>query len=160
MEALIERRKGLGLDRHDEVWEGVYHVAHHAHSRHGRVEILLAVLLLPYAQRAGLDVVGAFNLGLDDHDFRVPDLGVREPGPDAVYIATAAMVVEILSPDDETFAKFDFYASRGVREILVVDPDARTIRCWHLVVGEYREKATSSLLSLSCSDLQESLAWP
>jgi hypothetical protein len=161
VEALVERRRRLGLDGRDEVWKGVYHVAPHAHSRHGKVESRLTILLHPFAAAAGLEVVGAFNLGLDERDYRVPDLGVREPGPDSVYVATARIVIEILSPDDETFEKFDFYAERGVDEILVADPDTRTIRCWALgQIGRYVERADSAVLAVECRTLRDALAWP
>jgi Uma2 family endonuclease len=39
-----------------------------------------------------------------------------------VYLATAEIVVEILSPGDDTYAKFGFYAAHGVREIIVAGP--------------------------------------
>ncbi len=31
LESFLARRCTLGLDGHDEVWEGAYHVAPHAH---------------------------------------------------------------------------------------------------------------------------------
>ncbi len=37
------------------------------------------------------------------------------------------MVVEILSPNDETYQKLDWYASVGVGEVLVIEPDTRTV---------------------------------
>lgn len=46
------------------------------------------------------------------------------------WLATAAVVVEILSPDDETFEKFSFYARHDVDEVLVADPAARRITLW------------------------------
>lgn len=42
LEALLARRRALGLDGHDEVWAGAHHVAPHAHSDHGIVEAELA----------------------------------------------------------------------------------------------------------------------
>jgi hypothetical protein len=158
--AIIARRRQLGLDHHDEVWEGVYHMAPYAHSRHGKVELRLAMLLDPYAKAAGLDLVGAFNLGEGPEDFRVPDLGVRDPGPDAVYLPTCRVAVEVLSPEDETFAKFAFYAARGVAEILVADPDTRTARCWALTSKEYQAADASTVLGFACADLAASLDWP
>ena len=35
------------------------------------------------------------------------------------------LVVEILSPGDESYDKLDWYAAGGVDEVLVVDPDTR-----------------------------------
>src|SRR5512143_2674237 len=102
VEKFIDHRRALGLDSCDEMWEGVYHVAPHAHARHGRIESRLAILLAPYAEAAVLEVTGAFNLGLGKDSYRVPDMGVRAPG-DELYMPSAAVVIEILSPDDETF---------------------------------------------------------
>ncbi|MDQ3680552.1 MAG: Uma2 family endonuclease [Actinomycetota bacterium] len=37
---------------------------------------------------------------------------------------------EIISPDDETYEKFGFYADHGVEEIIVADPAARSVTIW------------------------------
>ncbi len=37
-------------------------------------------------------------------------------------LGTADLVVEVRSPDDESYAKLDFYAAKGVREVLVLHP--------------------------------------
>ncbi len=71
--ALIERRRRLGLDRRDELWDGVLHMNPAPHGRHHRVQQQLAQLLGPPAIAAGLTpAVGEFNLG-SEHDYRVPD---------------------------------------------------------------------------------------
>ena len=51
-----------------------------------------------------------FNLGESEHDFRVPDGGLHRPGGDEMWHPSAALVVEIVSPDDETWQKLPFYA--------------------------------------------------
>lgn len=48
------------------------------------------------------------------------------------YRRTAALVVEMLSPGNETFAKFDFHAGHGVQEAWVVDPLTTSLRIWRL----------------------------
>jgi len=101
LESLIRRRQALGLDLFDEVWEGTYHVAPAAHPAHGYVDHNLAVILDPYARAAGLVATGPFNLGTAD-DYRVPDHGYHRRLPDGVWVSTAAVVVEVVSPDDET----------------------------------------------------------
>ena len=73
LDALIARRRSLGLDTHDEVWKGEYHMAPSAHSSHGWLDQQLAELLGPLARAAGLGGTGPFNLGEPD-DFRVPDV--------------------------------------------------------------------------------------
>jgi hypothetical protein len=55
------------------------------------------------ARSMGLTPGGSFTLGTAD-DFRVPDLGFhRDPTPHSYY-PTAALVIEIMSPRDETRA--------------------------------------------------------
>ncbi|MGA2010896.1 MAG: hypothetical protein ABSH51_10270 [Solirubrobacteraceae bacterium] len=62
----------------------------------------LAEILGPPARRAGLvPMLSIFNLGEPD-DYRVPDGGLHREREDRVYYATAALVVEIVSPADET----------------------------------------------------------
>ena len=87
-------------------------------------------MLVPYAHAAGLHGSTAFNLGDGLTDFRVPDGGYHRGAPTGTWIPDAAIVVEIVSPDDETYAKFGFYAAHGVEEILVADPTEKRIRCF------------------------------
>lgn len=107
LEAFLQRRRALGQDRHDEVWEGVYHVAPHAHTHHGIVDAQLSAALLPWARSRGLHTSTAFNLG-EPHDFRVPDGAVHRVLPHGAYAETAAVVVEVVSPDDQTNDKLAF----------------------------------------------------
>ena len=161
LEALIQRRRALGQDRFDEVWEGDYHMVPGPHFRHAAVDSELAVLLRTPAQRAGLVPVSSTNVGRAE-DFRVPDqLLLRDPADEA-YQATAAMVIEILSPDDETFEKFGFYAEHGVEEILVADPAARTVRLWQLTTDPpgYAEVTRSRLLDVRADELRDRISWP
>jgi hypothetical protein len=55
-------------------------------------------------------MIGIFNLGEPD-DYRVPDGGLFRPGPDELYVPTAELVVEIVSPGDESGQKLGFYAA-------------------------------------------------
>ena len=159
LEALIEKRRRLGLDGHDEVWDGVYVMAPHAHSDHGIVEESLRGALFSRARAAGLIPGSSFNVGEPD-DFRVPDGGYHRERPGTLYVATAAMVLEVLSPDDETFATFDFYARHGVDEILVADLDAKTVRCWQLSGDGYVEQPRSALLDVDMPTLMTEVDWP
>jgi Uma2 family endonuclease len=159
LEALIEKRRRLGLDGHDEVWKGVYVMAPHAHSDHGIVADEVKGLLFHRAKTAGLLPGDSFNVG-EPADFRVPDGGYHRERPGTLYVQTAAIVLEVLSPDDETFAKFDFYAQHGIDEILVADPDTRTVRCWQLSDGDYVEQGRSLLLDVDMSALVSEVDWP
>ncbi len=46
-----------------------------------------------------------------EHDFRAPHLGTHRQPPRATWVPTAAVVVEVPSPQDETYAKLPFYAA-------------------------------------------------
>lgn len=159
LEQLIARRQALGLDTYDEVWEGSYHLAPAARFRHAYLDDAMAAVLRPYAQAVGLIGSGPFNLG-GLGNFRVPDRGFHRQMVDAVWLDTAAMVIEILSDDDETYEKFGFYASHGVDEVLVVEPDARVVRIFLLAAGAYTESDRSELLGVEANDLTAAIAWP
>ena len=101
-----------------------------------------------------------FNLGESEHDFRVPDGGLHREFSDRVWNPTAALVVEIVSPEDETWQKLPFYAAHGVEEVLIVDPRERSVHWLALAGGEYREAQRSSLIELGPDELAARIDWP
>jgi Uma2 family endonuclease len=159
IEEFLKRRHALGQDGNDEVWEGEYHMVPMAHPRHGYVDSQLGVLLDPYAQRAGLVGTSAFNLG-EPENFRVPDRGFHRTMPSQLYVPTSAIVVEVVSPDDETWDKFPFYAARGVEEICAVEPLERRVRWWRLIGEGYEESDNSDLLGVRAAELERAIDWP
>ena len=157
--AFLARRRALGQDRSDEVWEGEYHVVPAPHPMHGQVDSEVAALLRPAAKAAGLVITTQFNLGTAD-DYRVPDDGYHRAPPPDVWVPTAAIVVEIVSPGDETWAKFDFYARHYVDEVCIADPPRREVR-WFLLKGRvYEEAPASLLLGVKAADLAARIDWP
>jgi Uma2 family endonuclease len=159
-EALLERRRRLGQDLLDEVWDGVYHMNPGTHSRHASVQQQLAELLGPVAREAGLQArVGIFNVGERDN-YRVPDGGLLRPRPDAVFLPTAALVIEIVSPGDESWEKLGFYAARGVEEVLIVDPQERRVHWLGLAGAKYEPIDASGLIELGPAALAQQLEWP
>lgn len=159
IESFLARRRALGQDLYDELWEGVYHVAPASHAWHGYLDNVLAELLGPYARRAGLVGTGPFNLGGPD-DYRVPDRGYHNGLPSGVWLPSAAIVVEIVSPDDETWAKFDFYARHQVDEICTAEAAGSRLRWFNLVGNAYDETGTSPLLDISADDIAARIDWP
>jgi Uma2 family endonuclease len=128
LEALLERRRLAGVDRLDEVWQGVLHLVSAPSIEHAVMAQQLAELLGPLARAAGLKpTMSVFNLGESEQDFRVPDGGLHRPPVSGEWHSTAALVVDILSPEDESRQKLPFYGARDVDEVLLVDPDARTV---------------------------------
>ncbi len=158
---LIERRRLAGVDRLDEVWQGVLHMVPGPSSEHARLTHQLAVLLDAPARAAGLlPAMGDFNLGESEHDYRVPDGGLLRPGAAGVCLDTAALVVEILSPDDETSQKLPFYARHHVDEVLIVDPADRTVTWLALHEGDYQPLGRSRLIQFGPTELADRLDWP
>lgn len=158
-DALVERRRRFGIDLHDEVWEGVLHMVPGPNSAHGKLDRRVARLLDEPAQTAGLEPAGPVNIGSAE-DYRVPDAALLRPGPDAVYLPSAALVVEIVSPGDETWAKLPFYASHGVNELLIVDPQARAVHLLALREGSYEPVAHSAIIDLDAKQLAAQIDWP
>ncbi len=161
LQALGERRRRSGLDRLDEVWEGVLHMVPAPSGEHADVTQQLAVLLDGPARAAGLfPTMGEFNLGISEDDFRVPDGGLHRSRPHGTWFPTAALVAEIVSPGDETWEKLPFYAAHTVDELLIVDPSKRTV-CWlGLTEGEYRDIERSRLIDLGPAELAKLIDWP
>ncbi len=161
IEALKERRRLSGIDRLDEVWEGVLHMVPAPSGGHAAITTQLTEQLAPLARAAGLKpTMGEFNLGESEGDFRVPDAGLHRGFSDQVWYPTAAMVIEIVSPNDETWQKLPFYAAHDVDEVLIVDPAERSVHWLTLAGGEYREVERSSLIDLGSADLAAEIDWP
>jgi Uma2 family endonuclease len=160
LEELLERRRRSGLDRLDEVWEGVLHMVPAPSYGHGDLESELHAILRPLARRAGLTMIGQSNLGEGEHDFRVPDSSLHRPGAHGTWHPTAALVVEIVSPRDESWEKLPFYADHDVDEVLIVDPAARKVDWLALRDGEYRPVERSELIEMGAGELAERIDWP
>ncbi len=159
-EQLLEHRRRLGLDCLDEVWEGVLHMAPAPRDAHAHVSQQLGELLGPLARADGLaPTMSIFNMG-DPDDYRIPDGGLHRVSSWGTFAPTAALVVEIVSPGDESWKKLPFYAAHHVDEVLIVDPAQRTVDWLTLEHGEYRPVERSRLIELGPSELTERLDWP
>ena len=158
--AWIARRRALGQDLLDEVWDGEYHMAPAPNLWHSVVDGELAAVLRRLAVPLGLRSGGPFNLG-ELGNFRVPDRGLhRSLDLNAVWVPTAAMVVEIVSPDDESWLKFDHYAAHDVDEVLIDDPQTRTLALFVLAGGSYEPAEVSGLLGVTVAALHDAIDWP
>ena len=161
IEEFMERRRRSGLHRFDEVWDGVLHLVHAPRGDHAYVKHQLAVILGGPARDAGLvPAMGAFNLGESEHDYRVPDGGIHRDRPRGVWIATAAIVIEIVSPGDESWEKLPYYARQSVDEIVIVDPGAHAVHWLALEDAAYTSTERSGLIDLGAADLAARIDWP
>jgi hypothetical protein len=173
VEELLDKWDKWGASRHDEVWEGVRHVAnfeeapehtHHVISPRScedqRLIEQISGLLGPPARAAGLEsLIREFGLGAPG-DYRGPAGGLHREPPRGVWQPTAALVIEIVSPGDERWDKLPFYAAHDVNEVLIVDPEEHAIHWFGLEDGEYRPIERSSLIDLGQSELAEQIDWP
>jgi len=161
LQALLDRRSRAGADRLDEVWEGVYHMVPAPTGEHAVIAQQLAELLGPLARAASLiPSMHEFNVGESKDDFRVPDGGLHRRQPLGTWHATAALVVEIASPGDESWQKLPFYARHNVDEVVIVDPIERSVAWLALDAGEYQRVSTGGLIDLGAAELAAKLDWP
>jgi Uma2 family endonuclease len=78
-----------------------------------------------------------------------------------VYLPTAALVVEIVSPGDDAWEKLEFYAAHRVDELLIVDPEKRQVDWLALTPGvKYAPVERSGLIGPAAAELAEQLDWP
>jgi Uma2 family endonuclease len=161
IDALIEYRRRLDLDHHDEVWEGVLHMNPPPTGEHQCLVQQLYDLLGPLARRAGLvPLLQVFAVGKGRDNYRAPDGGLHRMQPRGVWQPTAALVIEIVSPGDESWDKLPFYAAHEVDEVLIVDPAEHAVHWLGLVGGEYRSIERSGLIDFGPTDLAEQIDWP
>jgi Uma2 family endonuclease len=144
---ILEWRRRTGADQWDEMWEGVLHMAPSPNREHQDFEFGLEAWLRRYwAEPNGCRVYHQINVsqpGTWANNYRIPDLVLLTPerfdidcntyfdgGPDAV--------IEIHSPGDEAYEKFDFYANLAVREVWVIHRDSRRPEVYKLADGAYQ----------------------
>lgn len=153
VQSLVEHRRRTGAGRLDECWEGIWHLTDPsaAHQR------LAGELYRVHAELVGdagrgtawisINVTDRELGWLDNH--RCPDGAViltGNPGRwigerQVAFLGGPDLVVEIRSAGDETYEKFLFYATLGVRELLVVDPEASTVELWRRAGDRFLEVA-------------------
>ncbi len=158
LDRVLAQRRQNGQDLFDEVWNGDYHMAPAPSGGHAYIDHQLARLLGTAAERLGLFGSGPFNLGDDATNYRVPDQGYHRVKPSGVWVATAALVVEIVSPSDESYGKDSFYAAAGVEELLIVDPLRCIVELHNLASGDLRDR--SDILGMNMAELAGALDWP
>lgn len=135
-QALLDERRRLGQDVRDEMWDGVLHMVPPPGGPHQRLsgDVFLAVGRL--AQGRGLVPLMETGLFRTAKDYRVPDqLYCRPEHFSDRGAESAELVVEFLSPNDETYEKVEFYGERGVREMIVVHPQERRVELFRALGG-------------------------
>jgi Uma2 family endonuclease len=139
---LIEERKRKGIDLYDEVWEGMYVMPAMPTWAHQKILDDLGDILTEVVKRGRIgDKVQGANVSDRregwEHNYRVPDLIVVLKNTRAILCGTHIcggpdFLVEIESPGDDTEEKVPFYGKIGVRELLIIHRDNRTLRLLRL----------------------------
>ncbi len=152
---LILERKRKGADRYDEIWDGVYVMPSMPSLEHQELVHDLGTIFDEVVKRPGLGKVypgvNVSDRGSDwKQNYRVPDLVVVLKNSRAVSHSTHVQggpdfLVEIESPGDDSGEKGPFYGRLGVRELLLIHRDKRTLRLWRLEGEELVPVAASSL---------------
>ncbi len=131
LKALIRKRQRYGLDRYDEVWDGIYVMSPLANFEHQSLATRLASAFIQALPKgANKRILAGANVSDRAEDwtknYRVPDVVVYLPENPAIFHEAFAQggpdfAVEVISKGDRSRKKFDFYAKVGVREFLLVD---------------------------------------
>ena len=141
-ESLLDERRRLGHDRWDELWDGVLHMVPPPSSWHQRFGTRLLRCLASAAEQRGLEVsyeTAVYDPAKGASDYRVPDLVFAAPDrhSERGVEGAADLIIEILSPNDESRDKLTFYARVGVQEVWLVDPNTRAVELYALRTGTY-----------------------
>ncbi len=128
-------RKRTGLDRWDEMWEGVLHMPPMPNRDHqdleGSLETYLRFNWTPPRLAKVYHQINVAAMGGWPNDYRIPDLVMLLPQSFAIdrneyFEGAPDAVVEIQSPGDETDEKMPFYRDLGVPEVWIIHGDTRT----------------------------------
>lgn len=151
----VESRAANGADKFDEVWEGRIVVPPLPNVEHQEVVFAFSPALHEVVVVSGIGV--AFTgVNVSDraeqweHNYRGPDVAVFLRTNPAVNHGThfeggPDFLVEILSPGEKPYDKFDFYAKVNTREVLIVQRDPWWIELHQLQNGKLVKVGRSEL---------------
>lgn len=135
-------RQAAGADRYDEVWEGVYLMAPMPDDEHQMLVSAMAAIL---QEIIGWPKLGHVRPGVNVSDraenwrqnYRVPDVavflnGTKAKNHGAFWLGGPDLAIEIVSPEDQTRKKLDFYGRVSTRELMIIDRDPWTLELYRL----------------------------
>ena len=160
---LIAQRQATGLDRYDEVWEGVYLMSPLANNEHQTIATRLAtcISIVIDIPRLGVVLAGS-NVSdrVDDwkQNYICPDVAVylkANPAQDrgTYWLGGPDFAVEVVSQYDRSREKLAIYATFNTREVLIVDRYP-----WALDLYRLNEAGTYDLVGRSTLDDPKILA--
>ena len=152
---IIHRRRRLGLDRKDEVWNGRYIIMPDPDNVHqDLVGSLLTVLRIVISwAKLGNAYPGCNISDREDKwtsNYRVPDVTVflndnPAENRNTHWLGGPDLAIEIVSDNDKSRKKLDFYASVGTRELIIVDRAPWQLELFRLTNGELISVGKSSV---------------
>lgn len=84
------------------------------------------------------DPTGIFAPDVDPQSWRIPDASLARPEQvSARGLEGAVLAVEVRSPRDESYKKFEFYARVGLSEVWIVNPKTREPEIYTIVDGAF-----------------------
>ncbi len=144
-----------GLDRWDEVWDGVLVVPPMPNNEHQQLVQKLGYVFHSVVdwERGDQAMPGA---NVSDQltewkgNYRCPDSVVHLAGEIARdmgshWYMSPDFLVEIISPGEDPLKKFDFYAKVKTRELLIVERDPWAVELFQLHRGKLRSAGCSTL---------------
>lgn len=153
-EEVIADRRAKGLDRWDEVWEGVYVMPPIPNIEHqfivGRLQTVLDMAI---GLTGSGEVYGGANVSdrkVDwQENYRSPDVlvylnGTKAEKCGAFWYGGPDFAIEVVSPKDFSRTKFEFYAKVGVRELLIVDRQPWRLELYRLAEGRLEQVGVST----------------
>jgi Uma2 family endonuclease len=154
-ERIRAERQAVGADRWDEVWDGVYILMPLPNDEHQEIVTMFSAIL---GLLAGLPAGSKVRAGVNvsdtpedwTHNYRCPDVAVFLPDTSAVNRDTfwdggPDFAVEVVSPDDRSREKLDFYARVGTRELLLIDRDPWSLELYRLRDGRLQPVGRSTV---------------
>ena len=150
---ILDERKRMGLDRWDEMWEGVLHMPPMPNRNHqdleGSLEGYLRFYWAPLRQAKVYHQINVAPLDGWPNNYRIPDLVLLLPQSFAIdrneyFEGAPDVVVEIQSPGDETDEKMPFYRDLGVPEVWVIKRDSREPAIHVLKRGRYKKQSATA----------------
>ena len=145
---VLADREATGEHTRDEVWDGVTVIMPEADIEH---DDIAGFFYRTFGAAFGVDPANRvhFRVNVSDRaegwtdNFRVPDMmlflaGNRAQAIGTHYVGGPDFALEVVSPDDRSRDKLDFYARIGTREVLIVDRDPWRLELYQLRRGRMR----------------------
>ena len=153
-ERVLAERRANGLDRFDEVWNGVYVMSPIADNEHQLMASELSAVLREICRPLRPKVFAACNVSDREinwmENYRCPDAAIYFPNNPAQdkgshWFGGPDFAVEVCSKKDRTWDKLDFYAGVQTRELLIIDRNPWKLSLLRLVDQQLVIVGTSTL---------------